>query len=158
MVMVAVPGPGPPQVPGAVGHTSSAPESWMVKVAVFSSASAPLAAMTAPTADRTKVRTAMLTSRLPIRLTFSVGRTSVSGCCQLKRPSRRAGYGPAGHGQLAIERRLAIQWAAAEPLSGTAACHQQGHSRPEEKPQPERHDSPAPWRPTSDSTAVIHRL
>src|SRR5215218_3491304 len=133
MVMVAVPVPGPPQVPGAVGQTSAAPESWMVKVAVFSSASAPLAAMTAPTADRTKVRTAMLTSRLPIRLTFSVGRTSVSGGCHLKRPSRRAGYGPAGHGQLAIERRLAIQWAAAEPLPGHSSLPPPGALTPEEE-------------------------
>src|SRR5215211_2665329 len=70
MVMVAVPVPGPPQVPGAVGQTSAAPDSWMVKVAVFSSARAPLAAMTAPTEDRTTVRTAMLTSRLPIEPPF----------------------------------------------------------------------------------------
>jgi hypothetical protein len=64
--MVAVPVPGPPQVPGAVGQTSAAPDSWMVKVAVLGSVSAPLAVMTAPTALRGTVRTAMVTSRLPI--------------------------------------------------------------------------------------------
>jgi hypothetical protein len=66
MVMVAVPVPGPPQVPGAVGHTSAAPDSWMVKVAVFGSASAPLAVMTVPTVVRATVMTAMMTSRLRI--------------------------------------------------------------------------------------------
>src|SRR5918994_1272038 len=68
MVMVAVPVPGPPQVPGAVGQTSAAPDSWMVKVAVLGSARAPPAVMTVPTALRAIVMTAMMTSRLPIEL------------------------------------------------------------------------------------------
>jgi hypothetical protein len=51
---------------GGVGQTSAAPDSWMVKVAVLGSVSAPLAVMTAPTALRGTVRTAMVTSRLPI--------------------------------------------------------------------------------------------
>src|SRR5215213_8306055 len=68
MVMVAVPVPGPPQVPGAVGQTSAAPDSWMVKVAVLGSARAPPAVMTVPTAVRAIVMTAMMTSRLPIEL------------------------------------------------------------------------------------------
>src|SRR5829696_8184312 len=75
MVMVAVPVPGPPQVPGAVGHTSSAPDSWMVKVAVLGSARAPLAVRTAPTAERAMVMTAMAISRLPIERSFLLGRT-----------------------------------------------------------------------------------
>src|ERR671919_3222897 len=68
MVMVAVPVPGPPQVPGAVGQTSAAPDSWIVNVAAFGSASAPLAVMTAATALRATVMTAMVTNRLPIKL------------------------------------------------------------------------------------------
>src|SRR5215216_2850437 len=68
MVMVAVPVPGPPQVPGA-------PDSWMVKVAVLGSARAPLVVMTAPTADRAMVMTAMAISRLPIERSFPLGRT-----------------------------------------------------------------------------------
>src|ERR671911_295369 len=102
MVMVAVPVPGPPQVPGAVGQTSSAPDSWMVKVAVLGSARAPLAVMTAPTADRTSVRTAMPMNRLPIWPPLPLGRMPLSGCCQLKRPRRQTGYGllgTAGHGR-----------------------------------------------------------
>src|SRR5215207_2059680 len=75
MVTVAVPVPGPPQVPGAVGHTSAAPDSWMVKVAVFGSARAPLAVMTAPTAERAMVMTAIAISRLPIERSFPLGRT-----------------------------------------------------------------------------------
>src|SRR5829696_6694180 len=70
MVMVAVPVPGPPQVPGAVGHTSSAPESWMMKVAVLGSARAPLAVMTVATPERAMVMTAMAISRLPIERSF----------------------------------------------------------------------------------------
>src|SRR5215218_11486851 len=114
MVMVAVPVPGPPQVPGAVGHTSSAPESWMVKVAVFSSARAPLAAMTAPTEDRSTVRTAMLTSRLPIEPPFLWPDASI----RLLPPGTvapAAGYGPARHGCRGLERLLATQRAAAAP-------------------------------------------
>src|SRR5829696_6516931 len=88
MVMVAVPVPGPPQVPGAVGHTSAAPESWMAKVAVLGSARAPLAVMTVATADRAMVMTAMAISRLPIERSFPLGRTPASGCCQVNhRPS-----------------------------------------------------------------------
>jgi hypothetical protein len=88
MVMVAVPVPGPPQVPGAVGQTSAAPESWMVKVAVLGSARAPLAVMTVATADRAMVMTAMAISRLPIERSFPLGRTPASGCCQVNhRPS-----------------------------------------------------------------------
>src|SRR5215216_3051734 len=68
MVMVAVPVPGPPQVPGA-------PDSWMVKVAVLGSARAPLVVMTAPTAERAMVMTAMAISRLPIERSFPLGRT-----------------------------------------------------------------------------------
>jgi hypothetical protein len=64
--MVAVPVPGPPQVPKAVGQTSAAQGSWMVSVAVLGSASAPLAVMTAATALRATVMTAMVTRRLPI--------------------------------------------------------------------------------------------
>src|SRR5215218_2003028 len=64
--MVMVPVPGPPQVPGAVGQTSAAPDSWMVKVAVLTSARAPPAVRTAPTADRAMVMIRMVTSRLPI--------------------------------------------------------------------------------------------
>src|SRR5215218_5165393 len=75
MVMVPVPVPVPPQVPGAVGHTSSAPDSWIVKVAVFGSARAPLAVMTAATALRATAMTAMVTSRLPIERSFPLGRT-----------------------------------------------------------------------------------
>src|SRR5829696_729895 len=88
MVMVAVPVPGPPQVPGAVGHTSSAPESWMMKVAVLGPARAPLAVMTVATPERAMVMTAMAISRLPIERSFPLGRTSASGCCQVNhRPS-----------------------------------------------------------------------
>src|SRR5215211_5792158 len=88
MVMVAVPVPGPPQVPGAVGQTSAAPDSWMVKVAVLGSARAPLAVMTVATPERAMVMTAMAISRLPIERSFPLGRTSASGCCQVNhRPS-----------------------------------------------------------------------
>src|SRR5829696_2841828 len=121
MVMVAVPVPGPPQVPGAVGHTSAAPESWMVKVAVFGSASAPLAVMTAPTALRAIVMTAIVTSRLPIGLLLRL-----AGC---RHPAAAISNGRSG-GRVTVPARsrpfhpgmpLAMR-AAAAPVARIAAA------------------------------------
>src|SRR5215211_6848355 len=66
----------------------------MVKVAVLGSARAPLAVITAPTADRAMVMPAMVTSRLPIEpplLGPDAGVRLLSG----QPPSRRPGSRPA---------------------------------------------------------------
>jgi hypothetical protein len=103
---VAVDGDGrsagarPPQVPGAVGQTSAALDSWMVKVAVFGSARAPLAVMIAPTVDMATISTTMVASRLPIGLTLPVDRMLLS---PMAAPAGALRFLP-GHGHFTLER------------------------------------------------------
>src|SRR5918995_4241912 len=100
----------------------------MVKVAVLGSASAPLAVMTAPTADRAMVMIAMVTSRLPIEPPF-LGRTPVSG-------------------SLSTETAVAAGWLQSCPTRparpGTPPGNPAAAAVPREEPQAGRQDSPAP--------------
>jgi hypothetical protein len=78
--------------------------------------------MTAATALRATVMTAMVTSRLPINLHPSLlGRTSASGCCQLKRPPSAAALRFLPRHAIADLRRQQHPAGTAASVAGTAA-------------------------------------